>query len=257
MRLDAGANAGGSEFDWSTAREHCRLAYLRGRFLARGSLSLAGGRTHLEFVVPVEEAPTLAQRLAEVGLPARARVRRGRGVVTWKSADTVGTFLRRAGAGASLLELEARQVARALRGELNRVINAESQLIRLEDLNSAAPLPHNLPQAEPAAKLTGGRDGIEVLTAEDFVGFDHGPGDRTGLMALGAVDQVAMLSVPDIMIAYQRTPGPQADRDVQRMIRSCDRSSSPPTGRCTHCPARPQSSPGSSRPGPPTRPSCG
>ena len=26
-----------------------------------------------------------------------------------------------------------------------------------------------------------------------------------------------MLSVPDIMIAYQRTPGPQADRDVQRV----------------------------------------
>ena len=26
-----------------------------------------------------------------------------------------------------------------------------------------------------------------------------------------------MLSVPDAMIAYQRTPGPQADRDVQRM----------------------------------------
>jgi DNA-binding protein WhiA len=30
------------------------------------------------------------------------------------------------GAGASLLELEARQVARSLRGELNRVLNAES-----------------------------------------------------------------------------------------------------------------------------------
>ncbi len=98
-----------------------------------------------------------------------------------------------------------------------RIINDESQLVRLEDLRSAAPLPHNLPQAEPAAKLTGGRDGVEVLTAEDFVGHDHGPGDRTGLMALGAVEQVALLSVPDIMIAYQRTPGPQADRDVQRV----------------------------------------
>jgi phage tail sheath protein FI len=98
-----------------------------------------------------------------------------------------------------------------------RIINDESQLIRLEDLHSVAPLPHNLPQAEPAAKLTGGRDGIEVLTAEDFVGHDHGPGDRTGLMSLSAVDQVAMLAVPDIMIAYQRTPGPQADRDVQRV----------------------------------------
>lgn len=46
--------------------------------------------------------------------------------MTWKSAEAVVTFLRRAGAGASLLELEARQVSRALRGDLNRVINAES-----------------------------------------------------------------------------------------------------------------------------------
>ena len=46
--------------------------------------------------------------------------------MTWKSAESVGTFLRRIGAGGALLELEARQVSRALRGELNRVLNAES-----------------------------------------------------------------------------------------------------------------------------------
>jgi DNA-binding protein WhiA len=46
--------------------------------------------------------------------------------VTWKSSETVGTFLRRIGAGAALLELEARQVARSVRGDLNRVLNAES-----------------------------------------------------------------------------------------------------------------------------------
>lgn len=113
-------------FGWDTAPEHCRLAWLRGRFLARGSLSLAGGRTHLEFVVESTEAAILAGQLADVGLPAAWRIRRGRGVVTWKSGDTVGTFLRRIGAGAALLELEARQVSRALRGELNRVLNAES-----------------------------------------------------------------------------------------------------------------------------------
>ncbi|HEX4460893.1 MAG TPA: phage tail sheath subtilisin-like domain-containing protein [Polyangia bacterium] len=108
-----------------------------------------------------------------------------------------------------------------------RIINDESQLVRLTDLSSVAPLPHNLPQAEPAAKLVGGRDGVDVLSPEDFVGYDHGPDDRTGLEALGAVEQVAILSVPDIMIAYKRTPGPQADRDVQRvhdaMIDQCER----------------------------------
>jgi DNA-binding transcriptional regulator WhiA len=127
VRLRRSGDAGaGSPFDWSAAAEHCRTAWLRGRFLARGSLSLAGGRTHLEFVVDAEEAKTLAARLGEVGLPASWRMRRGRGVVTSKSAEAVGTFLRRIGAAGALLELEARQVSRALRGELNRVLNAES-----------------------------------------------------------------------------------------------------------------------------------
>jgi WhiA C-terminal HTH domain/WhiA LAGLIDADG-like domain len=112
--------------DWHSAAEHCRLAWLRGRFLARGSLSLAGGRAHLEFVIPVDEAPELARRLGDIDLPARWRVRRGMGVVTWKSTETIVVFLGRIGANASLLELEARNVARSLRGDLNRVINAES-----------------------------------------------------------------------------------------------------------------------------------
>lgn len=113
-------------FDWDGSRAHCRIAYLRGLFLAAGSLSLAGGRTHLEFVVPATAAPILADRLAAMELPVSWRIRRGRGVVTWKSAELVVTFLRRAGAGPMLLELEARQVSRAMRGDLNRVLNAES-----------------------------------------------------------------------------------------------------------------------------------
>ncbi len=113
-------------FDWDASPDHCRIAWLRGLFLARGSLSLAGGRTHLEFVVDAADAELLAERLRSVDLPASWRVRRGRGVVTWKSGDTVGLFLRRIGATASLLEVEARQVSRALRGDLNRVLNAES-----------------------------------------------------------------------------------------------------------------------------------
>jgi AraC-like DNA-binding protein len=115
-----------ARFDWDASPEHCRLAWLRGLFLAHGSLSLAGGRTHLEFVVGPADAPILASRLASVELPASWRIRRGRGVVTWKNGDVVGLFLRRVGANAVLLEVEVRQVSRALRGDLNRVLNAES-----------------------------------------------------------------------------------------------------------------------------------
>ena len=113
-------------FDWASRPEHCRMAWLRGRFLSQGSLSFANARSHLELVVDPDEAEALAGHLAAAGIPPSWRIRRGRGVVTWKSAEVVHVVLRRIGAGPSLLELEARQIARTLRGELNRVLNAES-----------------------------------------------------------------------------------------------------------------------------------
>lgn len=130
VRLGRGTAAGASPFardafDWDAAAEHCRLAWLRGLFLSRGSLSLGYTRTHLEFVVDRPDASELARRLDAIGLPASVRERRGRGVVTWKSGERVAAFLRALGSGPALLELEARGVARALRGELNRILNAE------------------------------------------------------------------------------------------------------------------------------------
>ena len=113
-------------FDWDQAAEHCRTAYLRGCFLANGSLSVTGIGTHLELVVPRDELELFAHRVAAIGLPAGARVRRGRGVLTWKKADAVIDFLRRIGASTGTLELESRLVERSLTGHLNRVVNAEN-----------------------------------------------------------------------------------------------------------------------------------
>ncbi len=114
-----------TRFDWVTAADHCRMSWLRGRFLSRGSLSLADGHVHLELVVSDVEAPELTDRVKGVGASGAWRIRRGQGVVTWKSIDGVLTLLRRMGASASVLELESRLVTRQLRGHLNRVLNAE------------------------------------------------------------------------------------------------------------------------------------
>jgi DNA-binding protein WhiA len=138
-----------SPFDWDRAPDHCRVAWLRGCFLSRGSLSLASGRTHLEFVLDPDAGRELADRLGQIGLPASFRIRRGRGVATWKSATLVTSFLQRIGAGATLLELESRQVSRELRGDLNRVLNAEAA---------------NLQRAVIAAERQ--LAAIEVLTAD-------------------------------------------------------------------------------------------
>ena len=152
VRLPGASPRAEAAFDWAAAREHCRLAYLRGIFLAAGSLSLAGGQTHLEFVVAEREAPALAARLAEAGLPASWRVRRGRGVVTWKSTERVLRFLRLVGATGSALELESRLVTRSLTGHLNRVLNAEGANL-LRSVASASRQVELIDQLERTGRL--------------------------------------------------------------------------------------------------------
>ncbi len=149
-------------FDWDGAADHCRLSYLRGLFLARASLSLGPSRTHLEFVVDPDEAPRLAGRLDEMGLAASWRVRRRRGVVTWKSADRVAAFLGALGAGPSLLELQSRAVTRTLHGELNRLFNADAANLGRAVSASSRQIAA-IVQLESAGRLEAERDTIRAL----------------------------------------------------------------------------------------------
>jgi hypothetical protein len=98
-----------------------------------------------------------------------------------------------------------------------RVVAAESRLIRLEDAGSSSPPPHNVPRPGPPTRLEGGRDGLEALTPEDFIGHDQGPADRTGLMSLVAIDDVATLACPDAMVFLDRSPGPAGEMRAQRV----------------------------------------
>lgn len=110
-----------------------------------------------------------------------------------------------------------------------REVSEKSRLIRLEDLRSPSSLPSHLPAAGAAQRLIGGRDGTEEYTeagsdgdklwmsAEDFVGYDHGAEDCRGLMTLGRVEDVGLLLVPDAMLAYGKLSGPQARNFVLRI----------------------------------------
>jgi len=128
VRLDDGAET--ETFDWQTAAGHCRVAYLRGLLLAHGSLSISAAGTHLELVVPANALDVTASRVAEIGLPAGARQRRGRGVLTWKDADEIIGLLRRLGSTAAAMEIETRLLGRSMRGHMNRVVNAEGANLR-------------------------------------------------------------------------------------------------------------------------------
>jgi phage tail sheath protein FI len=98
-----------------------------------------------------------------------------------------------------------------------RVLSQRSRLVRFEDLGTRSPVPHNLPAAIAMTRLSGGRDGIDLITPEDFIGHDMGPGERVGLMALAANEEVAILAMPDAMKFYEREPGPAGELKAQRL----------------------------------------
>ena len=114
-------------FDWSTAAEHCRLAWLRARFLSGFAEPGAGAPTSSSWSRP-RAAGAIAAHLADLGLPA-GRLRRGRGVLTWKSAAT-GTVPPPWPAPRPRPGARITGVTRALRGDLNRLLNAESANLR-------------------------------------------------------------------------------------------------------------------------------
>jgi phage tail sheath protein FI len=107
-----------------------------------------------------------------------------------------------------------------------RLVSQRSRLIRIEDLHTRSPVPHNVPGLLPMTRLSGGRDGIDAITPEDFIGLDMGPGERSGLLALAANEEVALLATPDAMRFYDREPGPAGELKAQRvqdqMISICE-----------------------------------
>ena len=98
-----------------------------------------------------------------------------------------------------------------------RVVSQRSRLVRFEDLTTKSPVPHNLPEPLAMTRLTGGRDGIAAITPEDFIGLDFGPGERSGLLALAANEEVALLAMPDAMGFYEREAGPAGELKAQRL----------------------------------------
>lgn len=107
-----------------------------------------------------------------------------------------------------------------------RVVSQRSRLVRVEDLETKSPVPHNLPEPLAMTRLSGGKDGLEAITPEDYIGHDLGPGMRIGLLGLAANEEIGLLSIPDAMWLYEREPGPAGELKAQRlqdtMINICE-----------------------------------
>jgi hypothetical protein len=90
---------------------------------------------------------------------------------------------------------------------VERVVSSRSVLAEVRVLRSATPVPRNVPADAVDVALAGGRDGLENVTPDDFMGLSSGPGERSGLAVLEAVEDIDLLAIPDLMWLFLRHSG--------------------------------------------------
>lgn len=105
----------------------CRRAYLRGLFLAGGSLTNPEREYHLEIVVPYESYAEGIVRLLDIfRLKIRYFQRKGDFVLYLKGGEKIGDFLRIIAAHSGLLNFENIRVVKGVRNQINRLVNCET-----------------------------------------------------------------------------------------------------------------------------------
>ena len=108
-------------------RSCCRHAYLRGAFLATGTLSDPGKGYHLEISSSSEDyAKSLNNFMNKLDLAAKMVLRRERYVVYLKESETIVELLNRMGAHKALLAFENIRITKDVRNNVNRAANCDS-----------------------------------------------------------------------------------------------------------------------------------
>jgi hypothetical protein len=117
----------GRKAEQKLSGEEERRAFLRGAFLAAGSVSDPERFYHLEFVCPDEnKAWYLKLLLSALGETAGVVQRKGHYVVYLKDSDDIVALLGMMGASRALLALEEIRVVKDMRNRVNRTVNCET-----------------------------------------------------------------------------------------------------------------------------------
>jgi DNA-binding transcriptional regulator WhiA len=108
-------------------RSCCRRAWLRGAFLACGSVTDPAGSYHLEFFCRDDSAARgLCETLAAFGIDAAMSRRRGRPLAYVKGVDAVADILGQMGASQAVFALDNLRAVRQTKNVIRRVVNSES-----------------------------------------------------------------------------------------------------------------------------------
>ena len=166
--------------------ECCRASFVRGAFLAGGSITDPEKRYHLELVTDHKSVSGEAfSILLEMGFSPKDTVRAGHFVTYFKQSEAIEDFFTTIGASASAMEIMSAKVEKDMRNAINRRVNCDSA--NADKIVSAA-----------QAQL----DKIRALDRE--VGLDNLPRDLAEIALLrvanpeASLSDLAMLSDPPV-----------------------------------------------------------
>ena len=105
----------------------CKRAFLRGAFIACGSITDPKKDYHLEFVTDnAEKAALTAELITSFGIEAKIVNRKKYNVVYLKDGEHIVDVLNIMGAHVSLMELENVRIVKEMRNSINRRVNCEA-----------------------------------------------------------------------------------------------------------------------------------
>ena len=107
--------------------ESCRAAFIRGAFLAGGSVTDPEKRYHLELATPHQSVSReLFSLLLDMGFSPKETQRAGNALLYFKQADAIADFFTAIGAPATAMNVMTAKVEKEMRNTVTRQINCDS-----------------------------------------------------------------------------------------------------------------------------------
>lgn len=105
----------------------CRIAFLRGAFLAGGSVTAPQKGYHLELVTSHQSVGReMLALMRELDLEPKAAQRKGNAVLYFKQSNRIEDFLTSIGAPVAAMEIMNTKLEKDLRGSVNRRVNCDA-----------------------------------------------------------------------------------------------------------------------------------
>lgn len=143
----------------------CCAAFLRGVFLAGGSVADPARRYHLELVTPYYNlSRELVSLLQEMELEPKITLRRANYVLYYKSSESIENFLTLIGAPIYAMRVMSAKVEKDVRNQVNRRVNCEAA-----NIGKTVDAAYNQLRAIERLRASGRLDGLpdELRTVAD------------------------------------------------------------------------------------------